>query len=709
MFSKAQVPMLRLLLPFATGVILAIYLNLYSFILLAITLVLFAAFIFLINVKTFSAYIYNWINGIIIYLLVGLFGYTYTVNRTSFNNADYFSKVETYKQGLILGEVIESPSIRPHSTKIFLDVVGVRNSNEWKIASGKIALYIKTDSLCRKIQAGDKISFLPKFEDIPSPKNPNEFDYRQYMAFHLIQKQAFLQSNEWKLIRYNRGNILKRYAGSLRSKLINIFVEYGIDGNQLAVASALVLGYKDEIDAQLKRAYSSSGAMHVLAVSGLHVGIIFLIISKLFYFLENKKNAKYIKLFFLLGVLWFYAFLTGLSPSVLRAATMFSFIAIAEATKRNTSFFNTLATSAFFLLLINPFIIMEVGFQLSYLAVIGIVVFYPWFYAVFTFKNKIINYVWSITSVSLAAQLVTFPLSLLYFHQFPNYFLLSNLVVIPMATVILPAGLLLFFISPFKIIASYLAIGLNYALKFLNEFVIYVEKMPNALVQNIPFSIFETWMLYLFLFFLICFGWYKRYAYIFSALCCLVLCLICRIYLSDSYKNQSKFIVYNIPKYTAINFIQNKKNVVITDFELYKNKEKMLFHVQNNWIKHGLENEKVLCANMLEKKHQLSNIYKLLQTGVYVNGNFIGFKEKRLFILNKELPSVYPDKPIDIDFIVVTGKGKADFKNLEKYFSYKKIILDTSVSKRKAAYIKSMLSNTVLHDVSEQGYFMADV
>jgi competence protein ComEC len=709
MFSKAQVPMLRLLLPFVSGVIMAIYANLYSIVLLAIALVLIVVFIGLINIKTFYGYKYNWINGIIIYLLAGLLGYTYTVNRTSFNNADYFSKVEIYKQGLILGEVLESPSIRPHSTKLFLDVVGVRNLNEWKIASGKIALYIKTDSLSRKIQAGDKISFLPKFEDIPSPKNPNEFDYRQYMAFHLIQKQAFLQTNEWKLIRYNSGNALKRFAGSLRSKLINIFIENGIKGNQLAVASALVLGYKDEIDAQLKRAYSSSGAMHVLAVSGLHVGIIFLIVSKLFYFIENKKYVKYIKLFFLLGILWFYALITGLSPSVLRAATMFSFIAIAEATSRNTSFFNTLATSAFFLLLVNPFIIMEVGFQLSYLAVIGIVVFYPWFYAVFIFKNKIINYVWSITSVSLAAQLVTFPLSLLYFHQFPNYFLLSNLVVIPMATIILPAGLLLFFISPFKWLASYFAFGFNYALKFLNEFVLYVEKMPNALMQNIPFSIFETWMLYLFLFFLICFGWYKRYAYIFSALCCLVLCLTCRIYLSDTYKNQSKFIVYNIPKYTAINFIQNTQNIVITDFELYKNKEKMLFHVQNNWIKHGLENEKVLYASMLEKKHQLSNIYKLLETGVYINGNFIGFNGKRLFILNKELPPVYPNKPIAVDYIVVTSKGRLDFRNLKKYFSYKKIILDTSVSKRKAEYIKSMLSKTEIHDVNMQGYFMAEV
>ncbi|CAG0950608.1 MAG: ComEC/Rec2 family competence protein [Bacteroidetes bacterium] len=709
MFTKAQVPMLRLLLPFVTGVVLAIYANYFSWFLPALSLLLITGFLILLRVNSTNAFKYNFLNGVLIHLLLFLFGYLYTLNRTSFNNSNYFTKIEIHKHGVVIGEVLESPVVRSHSTKVILDVKGVRNASEWSSTTGKMILYLKTDSFCHKIQAGDLLSFLPKFEDVPAPKNPNEFDFRQYMSFHLIQKQAFLKSDEWILIKNTRSNLLTRYAGSLRKKLISMFSEFKIEGKQLAVALALVLGYKDEIDAQLKRSYSSSGAMHVLAVSGLHVGIIFLIVSKLFFFIENKKYGKFIQLFFLLLALWFYALLTGLSPSVLRAATMFSFMAIAKATHRNTNFFNTLASSAFFLLLINPFIIMEVGFQLSYLAVIGIVVFYPWIYSILKIKNKIIDYVWSITSVSLSAQLVTFPLSLLYFHQFPTYFLFSNLVVIPMALLILPASILLFLISPFKYIASYLAMGINRLLIILNQFVEYVESFPNALIQNISFSVFETWMLYLFLFFIICFGWYKRYGYFFSALCCIILSLGYRAHLSNTYKNNSKFIVYNIPAYSAINLIQNTNNVLITDLELHKNREKMLFHIQNNWIKHGLENERVLYLSSLSKQHQLSNLYKTLGAGLYIKGNFIGFNGKRIYIHNSELSKVFPDKPVFVDYLVITAKGKMDFNHLRKYFSFNKIIFDSSVSFRKAEYIKEKISNEDIHEVQKHGYFMVEV
>ena len=149
-------------------------------------------------------------------------------------------------------------------------------------------IYLQRDSLSEFLNVGDLISFEPKLENVPPPKNPNEFDFRKYLSFHLIHQQAFLRSNNWNLLQQAPSTGIYKFANDSRKYLIKTLEEKGIKGKELAVASALILGYKDSIDAQLKSAYSSAGAMHVLAVSGLHVGVIFLIFSQLFPFYKNK-------------------------------------------------------------------------------------------------------------------------------------------------------------------------------------------------------------------------------------------------------------------------------------------------------------------------------------------------------------------------------------------------------------------------------------
>ena len=209
----------------------------------------------------------------------------------------------------------------------------------------------------------------------------------------------------------------------------------GVEGKQLKVASALLLGYRENLDKELVKSYASAGAMHVLAVSGLHVGILYLLLTRIFSFLKKVKkvkNGKFILTILIVSFLWFYAIMTGLSASVMRATTMFSFIVIGnELLNRKTSIYNTLAVSAIILMIINPFIVYQVGFQLSYVAVVGIVYLQPKLNRLFYSRYKLVRGVWAITCVSLAAQIATFPLSLHYFHQFSTYFFISNLIVIP--------------------------------------------------------------------------------------------------------------------------------------------------------------------------------------------------------------------------------------------------------------------------------------
>jgi competence protein ComEC len=203
-------------------------------------------------------------------------------------------------------------------------------------------------------------------------------------------------------------------------------------------------------------------------------------------------RIKWLRALILLTGLWMYALVTGLSPSVLRAATMFSFIIAGQALNRQAYIYNSIAASAFLLLLVQPAILFEVGFQLSYMAVIFIVFLHPYLYRLLSFRYKILNSAWSLTCVSLAAQAGTVPLSLFYFHQFPSYFILSNFVVIPAATVIIYGAALLFIASPIPVLLEIFGLLLNKFLQMVNFMIFFIEKMPGSLIANIRFAEWEA-------------------------------------------------------------------------------------------------------------------------------------------------------------------------------------------------------------------------
>jgi competence protein ComEC len=229
----------------------------------------------------------------------------------------------------------------------------------------------------------------------------------------------------------------------LRDFFLTLIEQHVKTKDELAVASAIMLGYRDYMNADIVQAYASSGALHVLSVSGLHVGVLFLALQFLLQWMDKYRQLKWVKVLLVLAVMFFYAVLTGLSPSVLRAVVMFSFFVIAKAINRDNNMYNVLGISCLLLLFWNPYLITEVGFKLSYLAVLGIVVLYPILQPLLTFKNKLLKGAWSITCLSIAAQIATFPISLYYFHQFPNLFLISNLIIIPASDFVLYLGMLI--------------------------------------------------------------------------------------------------------------------------------------------------------------------------------------------------------------------------------------------------------------------------
>ncbi|MFL3664140.1 MAG: ComEC/Rec2 family competence protein [Flavobacteriales bacterium] len=673
------IPLVRLLIPFIIGIIFAIYLPASSSLPQYVFLGVVVSYLILFSIKKINTnYKFRWIFGVLIYGSFMLAAYSLTSIKTNQSHSSY--QLNDADNRFIIAEVIEPTEEKANSVKAVVEIIGLKTNEEWKNTNGKSIIYLQKDSLANHLKLGDIISFEPVLKDVPAPKNPHEFSFKRYLSYHLIHQQAYLRSDNWKIIHQNNDISIFAYASNIRKKLITKMEEMGVKDKQLSVASALILGYKNEIDAQLKSAYSSAGAMHVLAVSGLHVGVIFLILNQILQFFNKLKYGNYIKGILIIVLLWAYALLTGLSPSVMRAATMFSFIVAAKTTKSNANFFNTLAASALFLLIINPFLLMEVGFQLSYLAVIGIVVIQPWVYNLLYSKWWLLDKIWELTAVSIAAQIATFPLGLYYFHQFPNYFLLSNLVVIPLAILILYLGIITLIVSPITIVGNFLGKILNMIILGLNEAVIFIDKIPYSLTQNIKFNLLDNYLIYLAIILIILTIHYKNLKYFMVGVACFIIIFSFRLKDNIHQINQKYLTVYNIPGHSAINLIEGNDNVLFSDIKLLNNKSKLMFHVQNNWIQKGVESEKIVTLNKLTDRNPLSTLYITDNKNVFVKRNYLQFFNAKMAILPPDFQLKSLEKPLALDLLILTKNPKFSITELLQTFKPKEIIIDASNS-----------------------------
>jgi competence protein ComEC len=676
--SLAQIPLIRFIIPFILGIVSTIYFPLQNQLTNYTLGVFLISYLLLLSIKKInSSYKLKWLFGVLIYLILFNLGHTITLQKS--NSSKPF-QLNNKQNQVMIGEVISHPLIKEKTVKTTIAIKGLKTNENWVSTNGNVIVFVQKDSLSESLKLGDYISFNPQFENVPDPKNPNEFDYKRYLSFHLIHQQSYLKSCNWKIIDNTNNNSLFLYADKFRTKLIKILEENGLKGNELGVASALILGYKNNIDAQLKNAYSTAGAMHILAVSGLHVGIIFMIFNYLLQFLEKLKYGIIIKAIIILLLMWSYAFITGLSPSVLRASTMFSFIVLAKAIKRNSNFYNTLAASAFVLLIYNPFYIMDVGFQLSYIAVIGIVIIQPWLSKLYLPKNKIIQYFWDLTTVSVAAQIATFPLGLYYFHQFPNYFFISNLVVIPFAVIILYLGLSLFIISFIPYANEFTAYILNKSIWILNASVNTINELPYSVSANVRFTFEHTILIYLVITFIVVLFISRKLKFLLISQTIIILFLIDVGFNSIEQSKQKKIMIYNIPNYSAINFIDGKDNILLSDIKLYNNKSKLLYHVKNNWIEEGVKNEKVVDLDKLKKAHLLSNIYRISNQNLFTKLNYFQFYNTKIAIIDNNLTHKKAKAPINIDLLIWTKNNSTSISEVMKSYTFKQLIIDSSNS-----------------------------
>lgn len=693
-----ELPVLRLLLPFLAGILTYINLGIssgYTILALIIT-----SFIFLV----FSPWMnkhwkIQWINGLLINLIIFLAGISLTQYHDDQKNAEHFGQQNVGKFQFALVSIEEAPKISTKSFKVVLKVISLLNSSgSQKKVDGKLMAYFSKEIAIEKLMPGKVllVKFNPKI--ISPPKNPGEFNYQRYLSFHGIYHQQFIRPHEVRFTQVNCSENLVNHAWKIRKKVLDILQKTGAPAEDFGVLAALVTGHEEDLTPDTIKAYSATGALHVLSVSGMHVGIIFLLLDLVLKHLEKIKYGKTIRLLSSVLILWFYAMFTGLSPSVLRACTMFTFLQAGKYFQKSPNSLNTLLSSGLVLLIINPYLATEVGFQLSFCAVGGIILFYQKIHGLISPKNWILKQAWSITAVSIAAQISTFPMGLLYFHCFPNYFLLSNLIIIPLTTIILYAGMLYIAVWKIAVISSFVSCCTVKLLWLLRKIVFLFETLPFAQLSGIDFSIAETFILYGIISFFCLFLLNKKTNHLMAGLSLLLTISLIQFIKSIENERRQSMVIYALPKNNAIAFLNGKKLVLFSENDFLKNESAQRFHCYTHWYSCGIENRSF---EDITTKKMCSEPMRIFKTR-----NILLF-ENRSILLNPVF-SEYNLQP-KIDVVYITQKNYPDsmVRNMIPKIKNSIVVIGSAIPQRKIMLWKKILEKEKIrtHSIRFDGFF----
>jgi len=458
---------------------------------------------------------------------IALLGFLRTKQVDQSLNPEHFSKHDFHE---LLVIVDDTPIQRGRSVRSVLKVVGGKNHRDdenYAPTMGKIMAYFAIDSLSTQLRYGDVLHIRNRAQTTDSIQKLGNFDFRRFLSRKQIFHTIYLNQRAWKKIDENGGNAVRAYAINVRDDFLETLSNQGITGTEYAVTCAILLGYGANLTPEIRKSYQNSGTVHILSVSGLHVGLFAMVIMHLLFFLRGARWKLILKAIITLTCIWSYALITGFAPSALRSAIMFSFVTLAKCVERQTSVYNSLATSAIVQLTYDPMMLYALGFQFSYLAVLGIVMTNNLFSKLWTPKNKILTYIWECVTVSIAAQLTTTPLSIYYFNQFPNYFIFANIIASPLSVLIIPLGMaILVFAKISAFVAGIFGKLLNLTIWILNQSVTIIEQLPFSVWKDLEWTKFETILAYFAISFLLFAFFKRRRTPVWAGLACILLMVL---------------------------------------------------------------------------------------------------------------------------------------------------------------------------------------
>ncbi|MBB6502123.1 ComEC/Rec2 family competence protein [Pedobacter cryoconitis] len=607
----------RILLPFCIGIWVLqgtdyTKLNLPA---LQITIILIILLlIFNLLYRLLKVYNHKQLIGVLINLLFFTFGIQTYQRADETQNSNNFSRSPAE---FLKISISSEPQQQGSMIRFKASVMNVYTVNKKQRSSGTILVTIRSASFHPTVPHYGEVYLIPAaYRAIEPPYNAAEFDFRYWLAMQHIHYQIFLLPEELIPLQQYSGTALIGFALKLRKQQVNQYRRLIKNDDAFAVASTLILGYRADLNAETLAAYSRTGTIHALSVSGMHVGIIYFVLNWLLGWMNSKRFMKWVKVILVLCTIWFYTLLTGYSASVLRSAIMLSVYVLGKAIHQETNSYHILFFSAFCLLFYNPFLLWDVGFQLSYMAVLGLVYLQPKLQQLVSSRYQLVQKLWNLISISIAAQVFTFPLSCYYFHQFPVYFIISNLFIT------LPVILLMY-------IGIFLLIFHLYWISPLFECLIILMNRGLEKIAALPYSgISAIWLsrtglvlLCSFLFFLFFSLTYKKKHFL--AISLLSLASLQGIRINDKIiaRHQQKIILFSLNRNYAAGFINGEHAILVTD--LKTGDKAFKFHIQPALDQSGIRS--VICIPWNTTIHQY---------GLTINEHQLVFGNYRVLLLD---------------------------------------------------------------------------
>lgn len=552
------------------------------------------------------------------------------------------------ERNMYRGVIVETPQEKTKTYLCKLQVDARVSIDKVIPVDRTLLVYIAKDSLSEQLQCGDRLHFYARVSQPQKPVIPGEFDYASYLFRRQISGTAIVYSGYWKTVGERVPLNMRQQANVWRGKILDCYRRWGFSGDEFAVLSALTVGYKEELSDELQETYQLAGVSHVLALSGMHVAILWGLLSWMMHPLDKRRSFRWLECLIITLLLWLFAFLVGLSASVVRAVVMCMLMTVSRAAGGRALSLNTWAIAAFFMLLYNPFYLFDVGFQLSFLAVFSILMIYPVVFHRWTVHQPALRYVWSVIAVSLAAQLGTAPLVIYYFAHFPIHFLLANLMVAPLAFLIIYGAVIVFLLSPFTFIHVWAVKGLDGLLWLLNHSMQWVEHLPLAHSGNIRLSALQVCLLY----------------------------FILSLWLGSRLKHSCRWLIVSL---SAINLF-----IGVEFYQMHFHKEEPQLVLMHSQVK----------SYPQAKVWEQDSIYRYKGITVCLLADNRWQNKKAECLLN-------------IDYMYLCRGYRGKIAPLQRLFRIKKIILDTSLSTYKSNRLKEECKSLGLDyiDMSAKGSF----
>ncbi len=694
-----EIPFFRLGLPYIAGIWLADAFGALLHQGLLFVFPILAALLWFFGARR-QNYQWRWVYGFVLNTFLFLLGYQITTLHHELNRPHHFKPAigsDNYAAGTIQRLRQGENSLRLVIKVAFLG----SKPDDLDAHSGFLLAYLELDARSRELALGDQILLKGKIRGIDPPRNPKAFDFSRYMHLNNVHFSIRSDSASWEKLNIKPADGLFARSDQLRKRCIDILKKHLPSDNEFAVGAALLLGYKDEISQELNNAYANTGAMHVLAVSGLHVGIVYLCLGSLIGLIKIRRRYwKVLKMLLLLTGVWGFVLLTGSAPSALRAATMFSFVIVGQSLDRQANVYNSFAASAFLMLCVNPYLLFDIGFQLSYLAVIGIVYFQPIIYRLWYIENKVGDYFWKLTAVSLAAQITTLPISLFYFHQFPLYFWLSGLVVVPLSGFILMGGMATLLLDGIPL-AGWLLGKVVYSLVWINNAAIFlIQQLPGGVIAGVWVSVSACILLYVTIAALTGAFEFRRFRWILVALACLSGVAGLHAFHQWHQAAREQVVVYYIPGHTAIDYIAGNNIASFTDATLAPSR--LGFAAGNYRMFAGVR--KLSEINMDTTDAQVNERY-------FFHKGLIQFPGFRMAVVRQPIALKGDAEKIPVDCLLFANNARVDLSEVLLIFDCKLILFDASSSYRRIERWKKHCIQLEMpyYDIREQGAYIRDL